>query len=293
MYNEESDNEKPERVLKSKKRFDMLHKKKENPSGYMTEKDYGKFSHKPHNDSEDNSKSESEPEPEYKHKNGKNENKDVEMQVNDRHEKESFDIIRQETFKIEHHILNRKFVIDDDKLSDENQSRRFEPNNLAEEIEVNQGRTRLGRVPKKTTRVQHSNSEECQSEDDVEEKKFDNVYDQVVSRLLCTFRPKVLPCRHSEKEVITEFIISGLRNKGSSTSLYISGMPGTGKTATTLEVIKKIRNQQDYQFKFVYLNGMQYSNPSVIYSFIYQKITGQKIKPAAAAVLLDAYFKGK
>ena len=47
-----------------------------------------------------------------------------------------------------------------------------------------------------------------------------------------------------EKEVIREFIQSGLRNRGSSTSLYISGMPGTGKTATTLEVIKKLNEER-------------------------------------------------
>jgi Cdc6-like AAA superfamily ATPase len=47
-----------------------------------------------------------------------------------------------------------------------------------------------------------------------------------------------LPCRSEEKVEIEKFLMAAMNNQGSSTSLYISGMPGTGKTATTLEVVK-------------------------------------------------------
>ena len=75
-------------------------------------------------------------------------------------------------------------------------------------------------------------------------EKFDNNYDMLLNRLQLNFVPDSLPCREKEKEVIREFIQSGLRNRGSSTSLYISGMPGTGKTATTLEVIKRLNEER-------------------------------------------------
>lgn len=52
--------------------------------------------------------------------------------------------------------------------------------------------------------------------------------------------PDDLPCREKEKGRIIEFVEAGIKAEGSSTSLYISGMPGTGKTATTMEVLKKI-----------------------------------------------------
>jgi len=52
--------------------------------------------------------------------------------------------------------------------------------------------------------------------------------------------PSELPCRDIEIKYITEYLTSGIVGKGSSSSLYISGMPGTGKTATTLEVIRKM-----------------------------------------------------
>ena len=46
--------------------------------------------------------------------------------------------------------------------------------------------------------------------------------------------PDELPCRENEQELIKQYIIEGIENNGSSSSLYISGMPGTGKTASTL-----------------------------------------------------------
>jgi origin recognition complex subunit 1 len=122
---------------------------------------------------------------------------------------------------------------------------------------------------------------------------YDNPYDLLLSKLQLNFVPDSLPCRESEKEVIREFVMSGLRNRGSSTSLYISGMPGTGKTATTLEVIKSLNRERKKKFKFIHVNGMQLNNSSVMYSLIYKEITGQKHKPTTAAVMLDDYFKKK
>jgi Cdc6-like AAA superfamily ATPase len=82
--------------------------------------------------------------------------------------------------------------------------------------------------------------------------------------------PDYLPCREREVDYIEDYVRTGLQNKGSSTSLYISGMPGTGKTATTLEVIRRIQeDNKKYKFKFIQINGMQLSNPNSVYSIIY------------------------
>lgn len=64
--------------------------------------------------------------------------------------------------------------------------------------------------------------------------KLKNDYDKACHNLQLSSLPKNLPCREQEQERITNFIREGVENKGSSTMLYISGMPGTGKTATTL-----------------------------------------------------------
>jgi len=49
--------------------------------------------------------------------------------------------------------------------------------------------------------------------------------------------------------------LHGIKNKGSSSTLYISGMPGIGKTATTLEIIEKMK-QDGHNFTFLHINAM-------------------------------------
>lgn len=82
----------------------------------------------------------------------------------------------------------------------------------------------------------------------------DNAYDEACAKLQLSAIPDVLPCRDSERKTITDYIKHGLKNKGSSSSLYISGMPGTGKTATTMEVIRNLKNK--YKFSFLPINAM-------------------------------------
>lgn len=68
-----------------------------------------------------------------------------------------------------------------------------------------------------------------------------NDYDRACDKLQLNAIPDTLPCRDNERKLIEDYLKNGLNNKGSSSSLYISGMPGTGKTATTLEVIKSLQ----------------------------------------------------
>ena len=50
--------------------------------------------------------------------------------------------------------------------------------------------------------------------------------------------------------------------------MYISGVPGTGKTATVHEVIRSIQEAQDdlADFTFVEINGMKLTEPAQAYS---------------------------
>ena len=66
-------------------------------------------------------------------------------------------------------------------------------------------------------------------------------YDAACQKLQLSAIPDSLPCREAERQQIVDYITNGLKNKGSSSSLYISGMPGTGKTATTMEVIRDLK----------------------------------------------------
>ena len=66
-------------------------------------------------------------------------------------------------------------------------------------------------------------------------------------------------------------------------------MPGTGKTATTMEVIRNLKSK--YKFSFLSINAMQLTNPNLIYTIMFEKITGKKVAPASAALFLDEFFK--
>jgi len=76
-------------------------------------------------------------------------------------------------------------------------------------------------------------------------------------------------------------------------------MPGTGKTATTLEIIKRMRTAEFMKknklrpFDFIHINAMSLSNPNLVYSILHEKITGRKTNPTSSAAFLDEFFKKK
>lgn len=70
-------------------------------------------------------------------------------------------------------------------------------------------------------------------------------------------------------------------------------MPGTGKTATTLEVIQSLKSQRSNKFDFLHINAMSLTNPNLVYTIIYESIVGRRVSPANAALFLDEFFKKK
>jgi hypothetical protein len=105
---------------------------------------------------------------------------------------------------------------------------------------------------------------------------------------LCLDKNGYLPCREKEQEEIYYYLKNGLLQDGGYQSLYIAGMPGTGKTACVKNIINKLeneiknrkaivtRNQREGQgsmsFQSIYLCGMNYVNPSFIFREIYHRI---------------------
>ena len=59
--------------------------------------------------------------------------------------------------------------------------------------------------------------------------------------------------------------------------MYISGVPGTGKTATVKEVMKLLEGERDEgnlaDFKFIEINGMRLTEPRQAYVEILKVIT--------------------
>jgi len=112
--------------------------------------------------------------------------------------------------------------------------------------------------------------------------------------------PKHIPCREDEMQQIEEFVhgcLSGGNKKMSQQQgrcLYISGVPGTGKTATVLEVMKRFKKKAEKQevppFQFVELNALRLPTPQHAYSFLLEQLTGWQTTPGRAAEELNAMY---
>ena len=102
-----------------------------------------------------------------------------------------------------------------------------------------------------------------------------------------------LPCREKEQTEIYYYIINGLNTIGNYNSLYISGMPGTGKTSCVKTVIKSIENKKiNSKFRSLFINCVSYSNILKIFKEIYNFIFTKKIKAKTDTYiqLIDNFF---
>ncbi|NXY43150.1 ORC1 protein, partial [Ceuthmochares aereus] len=118
-------------------------------------------------------------------------------------------------------------------------------------------------------------------------------------RLHVSATPESLPCREEEFQDIYNFVESKLID-GTGGCMYISGVPGTGKTATVHEVVRRLQQATENDdlppFQFVEVNGMKLTDPHQAYVQILEAsktsslLTGQKVTAAHAAVLLAKLF---
>nr|XP_055068296.1 origin recognition complex subunit 1 isoform X1 [Misgurnus anguillicaudatus] len=124
-------------------------------------------------------------------------------------------------------------------------------------------------------------------------RKPGNVLEEARARLHVSSVPESLPCREQEFQDIYNFVESKVID-GTGGCMYISGVPGTGKTATVHEVIRSLElsAEQDEipQFRFIEINGMKMTDPHQAYVQILQKLTDQKATPDHAAALLEKRF---
>ena len=143
-------------------------------------------------------------------------------------------------------------------------------------------------------------------ESDLEEEE--KVDDEESIKSFSEMRLEYLPCRKEEQDIIYNYIKKGLQTNGNYNSLYIAGMPGTGKTASVKCVVnileselneaKKKRNNRELikngivPFKKLFLSGMEYPNISnvfkIIYNFIFTK--QKKLTINKYIQLLDNFF---
>ena len=105
--------------------------------------------------------------------------------------------------------------------------------------------------------------------------------------------PDSLPCRSNEFTTVYTHLHSAITD-GSGACIYISGTPGTGKTATVREVVtsldQAVLNDELDDFKFVEINGMKVTEPHQSYSLLWEALKGDRVSSNHALHLLEHEF---
>ncbi|RMZ86700.1 hypothetical protein DV736_g6072, partial [Chaetothyriales sp. CBS 134916] len=105
--------------------------------------------------------------------------------------------------------------------------------------------------------------------------------------------PGSLPCRSDEFSKVYSHLQSAIMD-GCGACIYISGTPGTGKTATVREVVASLHqavlDDELDDFTFVEINGMKVTEPQQSYSLLWEALKGDRVSPAHALSLLEHEF---
>jgi len=105
--------------------------------------------------------------------------------------------------------------------------------------------------------------------------------------------PHALPCREAEFDTVYTHLEAAI-SAGTGSCIYISGTPGTGKTATVREVVASLNEAvtQDEldDFIFVEINGMKVTDPHQSYSLLWEALKDQRVSPSHALELLEQEF---
>ena len=161
-------------------------------------------------------------------------------------------------------------------------------------------------------RKEGSLENEEKKEESEEEFEEEQEKDEESIKSFSEARLEYLPCRKDEQDMIYNYIKKGLQTNGNYNSLYIAGMPGTGKTASVKTIINILESElQDAKnrkngksigkdgvipFHKLFLSGIEYPNISnvfkVIYKFIFTKEKG-KFNIKKYIQLLNQFFSNR
>ncbi|ODA76635.1 hypothetical protein RJ55_07906 [Drechmeria coniospora] len=105
--------------------------------------------------------------------------------------------------------------------------------------------------------------------------------------------PTSLPCREGEFALVYSHLEAAI-TEGTGNCIYISGTPGTGKTATVREVISRlddaVGSDELDDFIFVEINGMKITDPHQSYTLLWEALNGQRASPSQALDMLEREF---
>ncbi|KAI1911720.1 Origin recognition complex, subunit 1 [Ophidiomyces ophidiicola] len=122
---------------------------------------------------------------------------------------------------------------------------------------------------------------------------FSSPYRQARNLLHVSTVPDSLPCRDVEFNTVYDSLRVAI-TEGTGTCIYISGPPGTGKTATVRDVIAHLNgavlSEEMDDFIFVEINGMKVTDPHQSYSLLWEALKGDRVSPSHALDLLEREF---
>ncbi|KAJ5832291.1 hypothetical protein N7474_000602 [Penicillium riverlandense] len=127
----------------------------------------------------------------------------------------------------------------------------------------------------------------------LEPSHFTSPYKQARTLLHVSTVPESLPCRKTEFDTVYNHLSAAIM-EGTGACIYISGTPGTGKTATVREVIAQLNSavlaEEMDDFVFVEINGMKVTDPHQSYSLLWEALKGDRVSPSHALDLLEREF---
>ena len=192
--------------------------------------------------------------------------------------------------------INKEEYLDELSISDYDDSKDSDYS-IEEEIKS------IRKKPKKKNKKKNSQKE------DIEMKDYTwNKYEYETQSTI--LGEDYLPCREKEQKIIYDYIQEGLQTNGNYNSLYIAGMPGTGKTAcvkTVINILESELNQKtknNYKisknknppvFTKLFLCGTDFPIISNIYKSIYKFIFSTKKVPnnKKCTNLLNKFFSNR
>ncbi|EGT34896.1 hypothetical protein CAEBREN_09323 [Caenorhabditis brenneri] len=152
----------------------------------------------------------------------------------------------------------------------------------------------------RTRQHNRKNSEEGELVDPLDSTSATSLR-ELASRLHLSKVPEKLPCREDEAKEVQKFIREVIDPKrGESSAMYISGVPGTGKTATVRAVVSSMKKDKKCpDFVYVEVNAMIFKKTVFVEIYngiqekhpISKKTHRTKVASSTARQELNAMFK--
>jgi hypothetical protein len=116
-----------------------------------------------------------------------------------------------------------------------------------------------------------------------------------IRKLHVSVLPNELPCRTLQRETIQSAIREAIVDSNLTRALYISGMPGTGKTATVIASMRSLlveaRRQQIPMFNYCEINCLRLHTPADAYTCLWRHLQGSYGSSKVALQHLTDHFQ--